>query len=586
MMIRFRYVRDPDGAPGVPGPPRGDRVLHPSRARRAAGLLAGATIGLSTTLVGLPGVASATPSGWSFSSADANPVVVPAGTCAIDWTIIGSRGGAGSDDRPGVSPLGSRVRTVVSPGNSFTLSVGAPGHDAVDGGGAGINALGSGSWDGRAATDADSGGGGAASVVLLNGQLYLGGQGGPGQGAGGGEFGSTGAGSAQRLPAAPGTDVLALLPDVESQGSIRGAGVACGSFDNPLVPAPFSISVAPGPGQLTAWFQAALPGTTVPPGTTWEYSVDGSTWRPTSASSTGGANRMFTVTGLTNGQAYRLKLRATNPNGVSETVTAPYDVTPFARPGTPTHLVVEGRPSALAVSWQPPTAAGTFPLSGYQVTVIEADSTEENPGPEWGCDTDATTRECVVGVPAGGDYVVYVSAVDDHHYTGDYVVGHSGVVDLPVVPESAPVADDDLVGPSGPIESVRAGKTVVLTGSGFAPYSKVQAIVYSTPTDLGVFVTDGNGEFEVTVTIPGDLPAGHHSLVVQGVDPDGTPRTLRVDVTVSAAGTATVTGAELVTASDELAYTGFSVLGPLVGGVAAVALGAGLVVVARRRTRA
>ena len=563
-----------------------------SSPRRAAGLLAATTIGLSTAVLGVPGIASATPSGWSFSSADANPIQVPAGTCAIDWTIIGSRGGADVDSFPGPSPIGSRLRTAVRQGEMFTLSVGAPGADAADGGAGGTNPQGGGAYDGGDASDGDSGGGGAASVVMRNGSLYLAGQGGLGQGAGAGEFGhAEDPFPDEALPPAPGDQTFVSLPSGESQGYITGTGVACGTFANPLVPTPGMPAVSPGPQQLTAWFSPGVPSDQLPPGTTWEYSFDGSSWQPAGAStvmSPQGSSMRFTVTGLTNGQSYLLRLRAKNSSGVSEIVTVPSAVTPFALPGKPSNVAVEGRPSALAVSWSPPTVPGTYPVAGYRVLVLPVDNTEDEQGPEWGCETDAVTRSCVIGVPAGADYVTYISAVDDHGYSGEYVVQQSGVVSLPVIPETVPVKDADLVGATGPITEVTAGATVTLKGSGFAAFSKVQAIVYSTPTELGVFVTDGNGDFEVTVTLPANLPAGKHSLVVAGVDPQGTPRTLRVDVTVTAAGTATVTEAALVstTSAKRLASTGFSVAGPLLGGTAAVALGAGLLVTSRRRSRA
>jgi hypothetical protein len=194
----------------------------------------------------------------------------------------------------------------------------------------------------------------------------------------------------------------------------------------------------------------------------------------------------------------------------------------------------------------------------------------------------------VIPVPAGEKYAVYVQAVDDHGYTGDYQYLESGVVPLPDIPATVPDKDGDLRGASGAaIEKVTAGKEVVIKGSGFAPFSSVRAIIYSTPTALKTFVTDENGAFEVTVTIPENLPAGEHSLVVTGVDDEGNERTLRVDVTVAASGTATVKGAALVTASGgRHPDTGFSVAGPLLGGTAAVGLGAGLLVVSRRRAKA
>jgi hypothetical protein len=572
-------------------------VLPPLRARRAAGLLAAGTIGFSTAVLGFPGAASAAPSNWSFSSADPNPIVVPAGTCAIDWTIIGSRGGADASDFPGPSPIGSKLRTAVRQGESFTLSVGAPGADAVDGGIGGTNPQGNGAYDGGDATADGSGGGGAASVVMRNGSFYLAGQGGLGQGAGGGEYGhAADPFPDEKLPPEPGDQTFVSLAQGENQGYISGEGVACGSFENPLVPTPGPPAVVPGPQQLSVWFQPfqpALPGAptpSLPPGTTWEYSFDGTTWKPAGAStvySPQGSSQRFTVTGLTDGRSYSLRLRATNASGFSQTMTG-NAVTPFTLPGKPTGVGVEERPSALGVSWSAPTAAGTYPVDGYRVWVVRAGSTEDDPGPEWGCDTDGAGRSCVIPVPAGEKYAVYVQAVDDHDYTSDYQYVESGVVPLPEIPATVPDKDGDLRGASGAaIENVTAGKEVVIKGSGFAAFSSVRAIIYSTPTELKTFVTDENGEFEVTVTIPEDLPAGEHSLVVTGVDDQGNERTLLVDVTVSAAGTATVAGAALATtaSSDRHPYTGFSVAGPLLGGTAAVALGAGLLVASRRRAK-
>jgi len=573
-------------------------VLPPPRARRAAGLLAASTIGLSTALLGLPGIASADPSGWSFSSADTGPFVVPAGTCAIDWTIIGSRGGADANSFPAPSPVGSKLRTAVRQGESFALSVGAPGADAVDGGAGGANPQGNGAYDGGDATAGDSGGGGAASVVMRNGSFYLAGQGGMGQGAGGGEFGhAADPFPDEKLSPEPGDQSFVSMAPGEFQGYITGEGVACGTFDNPLVPTPGMPAVSPGPQQLSVWFQPfqpALPGAltaSLPPGTTWEYSFDGTTWKPAGASAVfgpQGSSQRFTVTGLTDGQSYSLRLRATNSSGFSRTMTG-NAVTPFTLPGKPTGVGVEERPSALGVSWSAPAAAGTYPIDGYRVWVLRAGSTEDDPGPEWGCDTDAAARSCVIPVPAGDEYSVYVQAVDDHDYIGAYQYLASGVVPLPEIPATVPDKDGDLRGASGAaIEKVTAGKEVVIKGSGFAAFSSVRAIIYSTPTELKTFVTDENGEFEVTVTIPENLPAGAHSLVVTGVDDEGNERTLRVDVTVSAAsGTATVTDAALVTASvGRHPDTGFSVAGPLLGGTAAVGLGVGLLVVSRRRSKA
>jgi LPXTG-motif cell wall-anchored protein len=581
-------------------------VLPPLPARRAVGLLAAGTIGLSTALLGIPGVAAADPSGWTFT--DASPtIVVPTGTCAIDWSIVGSRGGAGIDGISADSPMVTKIRTAVGAGWTFTLAVGAPGASAADGGAGGTNSQGNGAWDGHDAPDTNGGGGGAASVVLRNGTPYLGASGGQGRGPNGGgapgynpaPFGPNAPVNADVVPptsAPPATTYLATGVD---QGSITGTGVACGSFPyNPLVPAPGKPTVVPGPQQLYVIFTPTNGPGTVPPGTTWEYSLDGGAWTPTGHLSTtfGDPTQRFSLFGLTDGHDYLVRLRAKNANGVSEAVPAYITATPYTRPGKPTAVTMETRPSALAISWSPPVNPGTYPLTEYSVYVMRADATEDDPGPSWGCSTDADGRGCVIGVPAGDTYVAYVSAIGGELHNaindGDYEAVTSGVVPLPAIPAAVPHKDADLVGASGPLTSVSAGKTVVLKGTGFAPYSKVRAIAYSTPTELGTYVADENGEFEITVTVPAGLAAGEHTLVVSGVDADGNVRNVLATVTVDGTGTAVVTKATLAKATATgLARTGLPNTGadvgvPLAGGAAALILGGGLITAGRRRTAA
>ena len=111
---------------------------------------------------------------------------------------------------------------------------------------------------------------------------------------------------------------------------------------------------------------------------------------------------------------------------------------------------------------------------------------------------------------------------------------------------------------------------MVVSGTGYLPGSTVTVLIYSSPQVLTTVVADPSGNFTVTVTVPAGLAAGQHTLVASGVDTLGNDRFTTLAVTVSAAGTAS------------LAYTGADVGLPAIGGLAAVALGAGLIVVRRR----
>jgi hypothetical protein len=104
------------------------RITLPSR--RAAGLLAVSTIGISTAVLGVADVASAAdPGSYAVDgdNADAeHPQTVAfdvePGTCAIDWQVTG---GAGSDGYQSTLAGEVDVVTQVTPGQHFVLTAGA-----------------------------------------------------------------------------------------------------------------------------------------------------------------------------------------------------------------------------------------------------------------------------------------------------------------------------------------------------------------------------------------------------------------------------------------------------------------------------
>ena len=110
--------------------------------------------------------------------------------------------------------------------------------------------------------------------------------------------------------------------------------------------------------------------------------------------------------------------------------------------------------------------------------------------------------------------------------------------------------------------------------------------IYSTPQVLTTVVADGAGNFTATVTVPAGLAAGSHTLVASGIGSDGALRYVTLPVTVTAAGSAAITAGSAITAGPRLADTGADVTVPAIAGLAAVALGAGLIVAGRRRSAA
>ncbi|MCZ2822677.1 fibronectin type III domain-containing protein [Modestobacter sp. VKM Ac-2977] len=573
------------------------------RTRRLVGLLAVTTVGFSTTVLGA-GLAQATPSGLSFSSVtgEVTTVTVPAGTCAIDWIVSGGRGGAGSDGSSGGAPAGLQIRTLVAAGDQFVLAPGSAGADAGSAPDGGTNPRGEAAWNGAAGTST-GGGGGAASVVLEDGAVYLAGSGRDGAGVDGGAGGSVPDGWAAQRIEDPSANPTFTLPEGQFDGRISGTGVTCGTEATQAPRAPTITQAVPGPGQLSVWFQpASAGGPEVAPSSGWEYSIDGGVWtRVENPGDFGGFSPQFYLQGLVNGQTYQVRVRATSFLGAGA-VSQPALVTPFALPGAPTSAAAEFTSDGLVVSWAPPTVNGTYPVNGYRVTAVTAEATEEDPGDEWACTTDATARRCVMeDVPADGDYVLYVSAVDSHGHVGDYdvvsVEGRGGggpstpvttdpegtgtggprVVTppaAPAVPAVPPAGSGAVTGAGGAsLSTITPGETITLTGDGYAPRTRVDLYVYSTPQFLGTVVTDDAGAFAVTVTLPRDLEAGQHHLVASGLDPAGNPRYLSTEVTLAAA----------AAASAQLAWTGVDVLPVAGAGLLTLLLGAGLVVLARRR---
>ncbi|MGI8536877.1 MAG: hypothetical protein ACR2K2_10345, partial [Mycobacteriales bacterium] len=115
----------------------------------------------------------------------------------------------------------------------------------------------------------------------------------------------------------------------------------------------------------------------------------------------------------------------------------------------------------------------------------------------------------------------------------------------------------------------------------FAPGQRVNFGVESTYQQLGTVTATQFGEAIATFAVPNNLENGRHDVVFTGPSPAGPETTVRVPFTI-VAGAVVVVGAAPVRSG--LPFTGSHELVVLgVAGGALVALGAGIVVVARRR---
>jgi hypothetical protein len=71
-----------------------------------------------------------------------------------------------------------------------------------------------------------------------------------------------------------------------------------------------------------------------------------------------------------------------------------------------------------------------------------------------------------------------------------------------------------------------------LQGSNCAAASLVDVTIFSEPTKLGVVTTDANGVFSSELVIPPSVPAGPHTIKLDGVTPDGELFTVSLGVDV------------------------------------------------------
>jgi titin len=337
-------------------------------------------------------------------------------------------------------------------------------------------------------------------------------------------------------------------------------------------PAPDYLEVdGVGDGSLTVSFLVYASEAGVQADATgYEISTDnGSNFAPLATETPHGNNQhVGTVTGLTNKQAYDLVVRATSTVGPSEDSNVAHG-TPAKPNGAPVGLTVTTAPGKVTASWSAPTDAGSYAVDSYDVGLFQP------AGPDGGgmggqlCQTTAAVFTCTGDADFGTEWQVSVTAIDTE--------GNWGVSSAPVAtgaipfPATVPASNGPLTPAAGTTDKVVAGKPMTFSGTGYMPGSTVTVLIYSEPQVLTTVVADPSGNFTVTVTVPAGLAAGQHTLVAAGVDTLGNDRFMTLAVTVSAGGVAT------------LAYTGTDVTVPAIAGLAAVAVGAGLIVASRRR---
>lgn len=213
------------------------------------------------------------------------------------------------------------------------------------------------------------------------------------------------------LPMSGPHDVPNLDPGGTYVFSIRASNVIdvsdWSSQSSPVVvhrapDAPTLSSIARGKEALTATFTApAYNGGT--PVTSYEYSLDNGAWVAFA-----NLNLTQTITGLTAGQSYAVRIRAVNATGPSPASNA-VSGTPYDVPGGPTGVWGSPANGVVYLYWSAPTFDGGSPITDY---VIQFSS---DGGSSWSTFSDTVTTTAsvtVTGLSNGTAYVFRVAAVN------------------------------------------------------------------------------------------------------------------------------------------------------------------------------
>lgn len=344
--------------------------------------------------------------------------------------------------------------------------------------------------------------------------------------------------------------------------TVNGVGVesSAASVTPAIVPgAPTITAVTRQDGALDVAFTAATPGTA--PITNYQYQLnDGIWWSLNPASTTS----PFTITGLTNGVRYAVRLRAVSADG-NGAFTDPTAAVPGILPGAPTVGVVTPGNRSARVTFTP-GASGSPATSNYEYQLDGGAWRPVSPA-------DASSPVTITGLVNGRTYSVKIRAVNAVGPSGESSAFRvtpegSGPEPEPVKPgrgqiliDGAAVASTvtvnegrtrvtlegagvqmDLKGRSSDGERVpvdgsgalvleREGVALV-SGEGMKPGTQVKLFLLSTPRLLATTTTNARGEFRGSGIIPSGLRIGSHVVQAVGITPSGKELRLSLGIRV------------------------------------------------------
>lgn len=275
--------------------------------------------------------------------------------------------------------------------------------------------------------------------------------------------------------------ITGLTNGVEVEIKLRAVtAVGAGTESTASAITPFALPGAPTVSGITAadgaavvTFTAGSVGTL--PTTNYEYQLDGLAWRAWIPATTASP---LTITGLTNGVTYSVRIRAVSADGSGAASNA-VSVTPTGAGPDPEPVPTPIRPGQ-----------GEVLIDGQKVPVTVTVN-------------EARTRVTLTG-PDG--LVMNLAG--------------RGVNGAPV-----PVAND------GALILTRDGEALV-SGTGMQPGSQVRLYLLSTPRLIGTTTVNANGGFRDTASIPVASKIGRHVVQAVGITPSGQTLNLSLAVRV------------------------------------------------------
>ena len=278
--------------------------------------------------------------------------------------------------------------------------------------------------------------------------------------------------------------------------AVNGPGTGAYSAAVAAVPgatpgAPTITGAVAGDGDAEVSFNAGdANGATI---TNYQFSVDGGTsWTALNPVDT---SSPVTVTGLANGTAYTVKLRAVTTVGTGTASAASSSFTPTGEPGAPTGLAVSSSDGDAALTWTAPSATGGADITDY---IVQYRATTTTTWSTFSDGTGTSVTATVTGLDSAIDYAFRVAAVNSEG-TGDY----SGEVVLVAVSsaslsQSTVSAADSLIDDSG--STTVTVQLVDSRGRNLTASSGAVAISADNSATVGSVTDNGDGTYSATVT--------------------------------------------------------------------------------------